>query len=234
MKNTLLLLLLITGSVQIQAQNIAGKAYTSSDCYSGEDFDYYFFEDSTVLAKCVGCDAKPYIRQGKWTVSGKEVHYTLTKEWKGKGVGNPIKECDINCEYNLYNALFSQISKKGEIPLQLFEEEYKSPNCFKVKKHELKKSDPHAMLKTEFLGRFPQSSQRPLSTSDFKGMMPSDLKIMRNEIYARYGYIFKTKDMEIYFSKQVGYKAKMENVDAFLSELEQKNIAMIKKYEPKH
>ena len=138
MKNSLFLLFFILGAVKIQAQNIIGKVYTSSECYSGEDFDYYFFEDSTVLAKCVGCEARPFIRLGKWSVSGKDIQYTLTKEWKGKGVGEPLSNCDINCEYASYHAVFSVISKKGEIPMQLFEEDYKSPNCFKVKKHDQK------------------------------------------------------------------------------------------------
>jgi hypothetical protein len=39
--------------------------------------------------------------------------------------------------------------------------------------------------------------------------------------------------MAAYFEKQAGYKKILENAEAFLSEIEQKNVAFIKKYEVK-
>jgi hypothetical protein len=103
--------------------------------------------------------------------------------------------------------------------------------CEHVKKHD-EKADPHQFLRLrEFKGKYPQASERLLTTADFKGLTKADLKIMHNEIFARYGYIFKTQDMADYFQKQVGYSKVLENVDAFLSEIELKNVELIKKYE---
>jgi len=212
-----------------KAQEVEGRVFSNSDCYSGEDFNYYFFEDKSVLAICSDCSAKPHVRLGKWSVSGQEVQYQLSMEWKAK----PIAEADENGKYAAFTALSVNIDKKGKLDLKMFSDDYKPMNCMKVEKNELKSSDPHAVLKTEFTGRFPQSSERLLTTADIKGLKPKDLRIMRNEIYARYGLIFKSQDLATYFEKQAGYEKRLENAEAFLSEIEQKNVIFIKKYEGK-
>lgn len=71
-----------------------------------------------------------------------------------------------------------------------------------------------------------------LSEDDLRNIPKSDLRIMRNEIYARHGYIFKSKDMQEYFSKKPwynGYESNTNNIE--LNDIEQKNIALIKRYE---
>jgi len=80
-------------------------------------------------------------------------------------------------------------------------------------------------------GRFPQTSERILSSSDLSGLSKYDLKIMRNEIFARHGYIFTTSDMKQYFSNQSWYSPRYSNVTSMLTDIEQKNIAYIKRYE---
>ena len=79
--------------------------------------------------------------------------------------------------------------------------------------------------------RFPQASERLLSASDLSGLSKYDLKIMRNEIFARHGYVFQTKDMKNYFQNQSWYTPRYSNVTSMLTSIEQKNIAMIKRYE---
>jgi len=56
-----------------------------------------------------------------------------------------------------------------------------------------------------------------------------DLDIMRNEIYADYGYKFKTKKWKTYFSKIPWYKPLYDDVNDKLSDLEQYNIQVILK-----
>jgi len=84
---------------------------------------------------------------------------------------------------------------------------------------------------SNFPGIFPQASQRLLTSSDLNGMSKHDLKIMRNEIFARYGYIFKTSEMKSYFSSQAWYHGRYEDVSSMLSDIEHKNVALIKSYE---
>ena len=54
---------------------------------------------------------------------------------------------------------------------------------------------------------------------------------MRNEIYARHGYIFKTQKMIEYFNNQSWYNPRFNNVEAQLSVIEKKNIKFIQSYE---
>ena len=78
-------------------------------------------------------------------------------------------------------------------------------------------------------GLYPFTSERVVTESDLVGLSSKDLKIMRNEIYARHGYIFKTADMKAYFSEQSWYSPISENVE--LSDLELKNVNFIKAHE---
>lgn len=80
-------------------------------------------------------------------------------------------------------------------------------------------------------GNFPYASQRLLTSSDIKGLSKQELKIMRNEIFARHGYIFKTEEMKSYFSNQSWYIGQNDDVSSFISTIEKQNIELIKKYE---
>jgi hypothetical protein len=84
---------------------------------------------------------------------------------------------------------------------------------------------------TGFPGIYPQSSARVLFAADLEGLSHQELKIMRNEIYARHGYIFKTSEMKAYFSQQVWYQGQYEEVASQLTSIEQKNVELIKSYE---
>lgn len=80
-------------------------------------------------------------------------------------------------------------------------------------------------------GKYPQASTRALKTVDVENMRPEDLRIMRNEIYARHGYTFRLTDMREYFDRQDWYMPISMNVSTQLTNLESKNEALIKKYE---
>jgi len=80
-------------------------------------------------------------------------------------------------------------------------------------------------------GKYPQASDRMLISSDLSNMSLWDLKVMRNEIFARHGFIFKTYEMRDYFNRQSWYQALYDNVDNMLSQTEKSNIELIKQYE---
>lgn len=218
----------------VQAQDIAGIVYVGSQCASG-GFDYYFFEDNTFVANCIGCEASHYVQTGTWKIVGMEVVAQIENSWIGKGQGAIIPPCGSVCIYERYTAVKETKPNEERFELSYFEEPKtgEADECgpWYFNPEELK-NDPQQFLRLrDFNGKYPQGSTRLLTTADFKGLTKADLKIMRNEIFARYGYIFKTKEMADYFKKQSGYYARLENVDAFLSEIELKNVALIKKYE---
>lgn len=78
---------------------------------------------------------------------------------------------------------------------------------------------------------FPQASGRYLTSADLYGRSQWDLKIMRNEIFARHGYIFQTDEMREYFRNKSWYTPKYYDVNDMLTNVEKENIALIKKYE---
>ena len=79
------------------------------------------------------------------------------------------------------------------------------------------------------------SSIRELTDSDLSGLSKSKLRIARNEIYARHHRKFDSADLQIYFDKKSWYSGTIEPSDFDekneLSQIEKKNIDLIKKYE---
>jgi uncharacterized membrane protein len=80
-------------------------------------------------------------------------------------------------------------------------------------------------------GSYPQASDRLLTVYDVNGRSPYELKIMRNEIFARHGYIFKTDDMRTYFNNTSWYRPMYYDVNDKLSDVERQNVDLIKKFE---
>jgi hypothetical protein len=67
--------------------------------------------------------------------------------------------------------------------------------------------------------KYPEASNRYLTSQDLAGKSVWDLKVMRNEIFARYGYRFKSEDMREYFNKQAWYKPEYDDVTSQLTEI---------------
>jgi len=62
-------------------------------------------------------------------------------------------------------------------------------------------------------------------------LFAEDLKVLRNEIYARHGRIFKDAELQKYFEAQSWYKANPDFKDDQLSEIESANLKKIKEAE---
>lgn len=96
-----------------------------------------------------------------------------------------------------------------------------------VKKEQISSSENTALLP----GQYPQASMRFLNNDDVSNLTQYTLRIMRNEIYARHGYIFKNAEMKNYFSSQTWYKPLYDDIRSMLSTIEIKNVELIKQYE---
>lgn len=83
-----------------------------------------------------------------------------------------------------------------------------------------------------FSGTYPQASMRLLSREELTSLSKQELRIIRNEIFARYGYRFiPGGEMNLYFNQQDWYAGQHTNVDTFLTEIETKNVQLIRKVE---
>lgn len=80
-------------------------------------------------------------------------------------------------------------------------------------------------------GKYPEGSMRLLNADDVAGKSSWELKIMKNEIYARHGYIFKSPELKGYFESQTWYRPIYDDVSDMISNVEKENAAFIKGYE---
>jgi hypothetical protein len=81
------------------------------------------------------------------------------------------------------------------------------------------------------VGDWPQASTRLLKTSDVENLAADELKMMRNEIFARHGYCFSKKDLRQMFENEEWYVPNTVDIKGYLTDIEKKNIALIKRYE---
>ena len=80
----------------------------------------------------------------------------------------------------------------------------------------------------------PDSDKRKLKKSDLKGLSKEELRIARNEIYARHGRMFDDKKLQKYFDSQSWYEGTVpasEFSEDVLSSVEKKNVAFIRQFE---
>jgi len=82
---------------------------------------------------------------------------------------------------------------------------------------------------SEFI--LPFSNTRKVVTDDLTELTPWELKVARNEIYARHGRPFVHKDLACYFAKQDWYTLDPTYSDKSISSLEGTNAVFILNYE---
>lgn len=84
-------------------------------------------------------------------------------------------------------------------------------------------------------GIFPETKNRRLSSSDLQDRTKRVLWLMRNEMFARYGYRFENQQLERYFKKQPWYLAYRDDSRMIyskkFSQLEKENAVFIYRYE---
>ncbi|PBC74567.1 YARHG domain-containing protein [Fibrobacter intestinalis] len=78
---------------------------------------------------------------------------------------------------------------------------------------------------------FANLSKHRLSGSDLSSYTKSELRILRNSIFAKHGYIFKSEDLKMYFSQFEWYKPEFNNVNHKLNSVEKENIKILKQAE---
>lgn len=81
---------------------------------------------------------------------------------------------------------------------------------------------------------FPESDSRLLKKSELKNCSAEELRLGRNEIYARYGRKFQDAELQKYFDSMSWYTGFIEPEDfdeSVLNKYEKKNLKIIKKYE---
>jgi len=97
-----------------------------------------------------------------------------------------------------------------------------------AKSYTLKKRDFQYNINN---GDYSHISERLMEGDDLIEYREDELRTIRSEIYARYGYSFKEKDMRYYFEGKDWYMPMSTDVREQLTEIEEKNIGLIYEYE---
>ena len=83
----------------------------------------------------------------------------------------------------------------------------------------------------------PTSNTTALTEADLASLTKEELRLARNEIYARYGMIFGVEDLDNYFATKSWYTAKYETEEFYenveLNDIEESNVEFILSIERK-
>lgn len=75
-------------------------------------------------------------------------------------------------------------------------------------------------------------SQRYCTYSDISGLDSGQIRVLKNSVYARHGYIFKDARLKRYFTSLGWYRPRKKTVSASeMNRYEQANVVFLKKYE---
>lgn len=197
-----------------QLNNSAGKVAAEYKCKGGRYSSSGGYYDDYYDEICSSCNGTGRVDCNNCNGYGK-VNKSTDCSHCNNGKTN-IKDCNTcdktgivpnYTEYTIYEKyILPLFSRKQSIPQKISKE----PNV---------------------PGKFPQASTRLLNSSDLKNLSKSDLRIMRNEIFARHGHIFNSGDLGKYFKKQTWYRGTVKNAGSLLSNIENKNVQLILKYE---
>lgn len=89
----------------------------------------------------------------------------------------------------------------------------------------------HSSSDDSSLPNYDWLSSRYVTYDDIAGVSGSRLRIMRNYIFAKHGYKFKSKDLQQYFAQYSWYTPLYSDVYNSLSSVEKHNVDFIKSYE---
>lgn len=87
------------------------------------------------------------------------------------------------------------------------------------------------LLVTQLVAFGQKPNQQPIPDFVLDGKTANELRFMRNEIFARYGYIFKSQDLTKYFNSKQWYNPTKANIDDQLTAVDKSNIQRILKFE---
>lgn len=117
-----------------------------------------------------------------------------------------------------------------ELDLQQKEEELARKNT-SVPDPDIIQQDQPRTTYSGVQGDYPEASKQLLTANDLRYTSKEVLIIMRNEIFARHGYIFKRDDLYNHFAKKPWYNPQHEDVSHLLTHIEKENIRLIKAFE---
>ncbi len=143
-------------------------------------------------------------------VGGKTMPYTLWSDWKESGCIS-FDGHDYMAEFSMEGLKLCKIEVDNDL---------------------LHPGDVLISLKADISKpRFAFTSKHLVARSQFEIRSSKELRLMRNEIYARHGYTFSSADLQKYFGSKPWYKPLNNNATVKLSDIETFNVELLKNME---
>lgn len=180
---------------------------------------YYFLADKRVIKKDLISSYDLDTKIGTWLIKDNLVEMSFTDFYGGVCDGAIIGHDDNGCQNppicNRYRSIHKTISEKEVLAV----------NDILKEKDKLKVND------SQNYNWITLQEPYYIEAAELVELSKAELKIKRNEIFARYGYIFKSEDLREHFSKMTWYKPLYSDVTVFLTEMDKKNISLFSKLE---
>jgi hypothetical protein len=118
---------------------------------------------------------------------------------------------------------------KGKRTLELFEAKKNEYDEFEKGEQIMKLTllEKYPIVNTELDGDYTFASTIPLIADILFHYNLEELRLIRNEIFARYSYKFKSEDLQIFFKSKDWYESIYDDVTNKLTELEKLNVQLI-------
>lgn len=108
----------------------------------------------------------------------------------------------------------------------------RQPWSASVEKNQWEVGPRYADLATHFDHPYGYVSYRLLQPLELQGRSKTELALMRNELFARYGFIFtKGGAMDQHFRRLSWYQPQHHDVSKFLTDIERRNLEQIRRQE---
>lgn len=146
---------------------------------------------------------------------------------------NRAKELSLDDEDNEYNEENENDNEYDEYGEDEEDNEYDEYN--EENEYDEYSEDDADIKDNEYI--LTNSSSDKLSKRDLKNLSKEELRLARNEIYARHGRLFQDEELQSYFDSKSWYEgfipAEEFSDSEELNSIERKNILLIKEYESK-
>jgi hypothetical protein len=206
-----------------------------SECCWGR-IQTYFFEDGNCVYQSIDEKQDRLTYYGTWKLEDSLIVINYKTKFYGKPVGEPVYNSN-SCDDGIKNSLY--IAVKEDMDLQdviNWNEMIRERRGYDYLIDPTVKADFHK-YRADFscynflTTQINQDRQRVYSEQYLATLNSQQLRFLRNGIFAKYGLIFKNKELKEYFEQQYEYDGIYEDVSAFLNQYDRKNIELIKKFE---
>lgn len=122
--------------------------------------------------------------------------------------------------------------EKSELPNKV-EEQQEEPKAEPQEEEQVQEEQESVFDTQDYI--FPDSATRKLTLDEIKGHTKEELRLGRNEIYARHGMIFGVEDLDQYFLSKSWYTPSVPGEEFYdrveMSLIEEENVSLIRQVE---